>query len=990
MKLENDENIYLNSKELENSRVIIGKIQSPLKKYINAPDYKPWFSIILPTFNRSYIICNAIEALRRQTYKNFEIIIIDDGSTDDSEQLIKSRYADMLSDNILRYIKVKNGGVCKARNIGLRNAKYEWIAYVDSDNIVSDDFLESYVQAIYDNPNAEAFNAKLIRIGDKGIVGQEYDRDSLLLANYIDIGTYVHKKSLVKELGDFDEHMTRLVDWELIVRLSEKYPPVFIDRVVLFYNDGEDPSRITHGISLYYNMNYFKKKHCNYPLITTVILSYNQEKYIGYAIESAMMQWGPFVHEILVSDDASSDGTREIVKKYAYQYPDMITDISNDTNIGISENYRKCFATANGDYIAILEGDDYWVDKEKNAKQMSFLRDNVDCSMVFSGLKTLKDGNFSEINIRKGLPSKLTGQDLLDRDEGLIINFSCVMYRKKLLAHLPNVLYQYRISELALAFYFDTLGKIGFIKDIGTIYRIREDGVWSGASIKEKLIQKREVRKVALAVCSDCNKEKFTSILRNLNKQIELTSVNEKYEHLERLWKIKHSEYFDDDWYRKTYELPRNVDSAEHYISSNGFEFDPSPQFSGKEYFSLYYDAYKNGYNPLVHYEECEKENPVSWDAAIEKYFPDEKLPGLTEERNPFFSVIVASYNYEDLVIETLKSLVNQTYKNFEIIIVDDGSPDHSLEKIKKFVKNYYSSQPSIKVATHPNHVNRGLAATLKLALKYCTGAYVAFCECDDLWKPHHLEELAKIVKKSKYHARIITNDVEIFGNVERFPYADGLRNLRLKKINQAINCITPEEFRVRNWILTFSCTCVRKDILARCDFNVKGTPETIDWWLWRQICYDTPLFFINQQLTCWRMHASYMTRKKDDQALQLHRLHKFLEESDKILKKQHPDCPPSWMIKNTVKKNGKSSTESSYNRELKSNDELQREINKLQFDFDSMQNSVSFRIGRIITWLPRKLRGGMWCLRDHGIGYTVRRTIEHFGVNMGTGDFKR
>lgn len=566
------------------------------------------------------------------------------------------------------------------------------------------------------------------------------------------------------------------------------------------------------------------------------------------------------------------------------------------------------------------------------------------------------------------------------------------MYRKKLVSQLPEVLYQYRLSELALAFYFDTLGKIGFIKDIGTIYRVREDGVWSGANIKEQLIQKREVRKVALQVCSKEYKEKFICILRSLNKQIELASIDEKYKYLEQIWEIRHSEYFDDNWYKKTYKLPHNIDSAKHYILSNGYEFNPSPEFCGEEYFSLYYDAKQNGINPLVHYEEYgkKKENPISWDATIKKYFPDEKLPGLKKENAPFFSVIVASYNYEDLVIETLKSLVDQTYRDFEIIIVDDGSTDNSLENIKNFIKKYRHNRPFIKVTTHPNHVNRGLATTLKLALKYCTGTYVAFCECDDLWKPNHLEELAKIIKKSKYHARIITNDVEIFGNVERFPYADGIRNFRLKKIHQAINWITPEEFRIRNWILTFSCTCVRKDILARCDFNVKGTPETIDWWLWRQICYDTPLFFINQQLTCWRMHASYMTRKKDDQALQLRRLGKFLKASDKILKQQHPDNPPAWMVRNIALTKGGKNAIGNPEITLQNNDELKKKIRRLQFDFDSMQNSVSFRIGRIITWSPRKVRGICRCLREHGTMYTVKRIIEHMGKDMKTGDFKR
>lgn len=63
-----------------------------------------------------------------------------------------------------------------------------------------------------------------------------------------------------------------------------------------------------------------------------------------------------------------------------------------------------------------------------------------------------------------------------------------------------------------------------------------------------------------------------------------------------------------------------------------------------------------------------------------------------------------------------------------------------------------------------------------------------------------------------------------------------------------------------------------------------------------------------------------------------------------------------------------------------------QDEFNQLRFDFITLQNSVSFRLGRVFTWLPRKIRGGIWCLRDHGMGYTVKRLIEHLGIDMGTG----
>lgn len=67
-----------------------------------------------------------------------------------------------------------------------------------------------------------------------------------------------------------------------------------------------------------------------------------------------------------------------------------------------------------------------------------------------------------------------------------------------------------------------------------------------------------------------------------------------------------------------------------------------------------------------------------------------------------------------------------------------------------------------------------------------------------------------------------------------------------------------------------------------------------------------------------------------------------------------------------------------------------QQQIVRLHFDLDSVHQSVSFRVGRALTWGPRKIRGGMWCLQDHGLAYTIKRIIEHIGIDMGTGDLKK
>ena len=102
------------------------------------------------------------------------------------------------------------------------------------------------------------------------------------------------------------------------------------------------------------------------PIVTTVITSYNHRAYIRDAVDSALRQNVPFRHEILLSDDGSTDGTADVMAEYAAKHPGVVRDVSTKTNRGISANMRDCLGAARGEYVAILEGDDYYAPSEEN------------------------------------------------------------------------------------------------------------------------------------------------------------------------------------------------------------------------------------------------------------------------------------------------------------------------------------------------------------------------------------------------------------------------------------------------------------------------------------------------------------------------------------------------------------------------------------------------------------------------------------------------
>ncbi len=209
------------------------------------------FSVILPTYNRKLCIGRAIDSLLSQSFNRFELIVIDDGSSDGTKDFLEDKYNKELNDRKIRYIKLEeNKGVSFARNEGLKRSQYEWVAYLDSDNQMRPDFLGTFSNYIIRYPEKKAFYAQARKVNSGEIVGHEFDFNRLIHGNYIDLGVFVHARKLYETFGGFDIGLRRLVDWDLIIRYSEEYSLKFIEEVLLDYYDGSDFSRITNCASL--------------------------------------------------------------------------------------------------------------------------------------------------------------------------------------------------------------------------------------------------------------------------------------------------------------------------------------------------------------------------------------------------------------------------------------------------------------------------------------------------------------------------------------------------------------------------------------------------------------------------------------------------------------------------------------------------------------------------------------------------------------------
>lgn len=192
-------------------------------------------SVIIPTYNRATTIKRCIDSVLNQTYSNIEVIIIDDASTDNTEEIVKS----YTNDKIKYYKFEKNLGACAARNKGIEIAKGDYIAFQDSDDEWFKNKLEIQMKRLKETNTKFNFCA-LNRISNKterkipiyDVNKIENMTKELLKGNFISTQTMLGEKSVFKEIK-FDEQLPRYQDWDLVIRVSKKYKISYTDEILV-------------------------------------------------------------------------------------------------------------------------------------------------------------------------------------------------------------------------------------------------------------------------------------------------------------------------------------------------------------------------------------------------------------------------------------------------------------------------------------------------------------------------------------------------------------------------------------------------------------------------------------------------------------------------------------------------------------------------------------------------------------------------------------
>lgn len=222
-------------------------------------------SVVIPTWNRAAVLPRAIDSCLAQTYSPLEILIMDDGGTDNSTSLVHELYASRVlpEGKSLEYHVLPHRGVSAARNAGLRLAKGETIAYLDSDNAWLPNCLSDLLAPLRQGASCAYGMVEILpsELYGHHVLFRPFNREELLYQNFIDLNVFVHKADLIATCDGFDESLTRLVDWDFILRLTEKDCPAQVRSVVARYSHNSSLERITSHMPLKENLKKIIEKN---------------------------------------------------------------------------------------------------------------------------------------------------------------------------------------------------------------------------------------------------------------------------------------------------------------------------------------------------------------------------------------------------------------------------------------------------------------------------------------------------------------------------------------------------------------------------------------------------------------------------------------------------------------------------------------------------------------------------------------------------------
>lgn len=258
------------------------------------------------------------------------------------------------------------------------------------------------------------------------------------------------------------------------------------------------------------------------PKVSVLTTTYNHEVYIAQAVESVLAQETNFPIEMVVGEDCSTDRTREILLDLKARYPDVLHLKLREQNWGRRRNFLDVFHSCRGQYIAILEGDDYWVSPHKLQKQVDFLDAHPEYSLCFHPVYQVveRDGQVLETRVQAPpvVKQHYTLDDIAERH---LVSTCSMLFQNGLVKTFPAWIDTVPAADWPLSLLLAQRGYLGYLPEVMAAYRIHGRGAWTSLTTVEKLEKNLKLRQTMRDFFAPEHQEAFArGIVRTQGKLV--------------------------------------------------------------------------------------------------------------------------------------------------------------------------------------------------------------------------------------------------------------------------------------------------------------------------------------------------------------------------------------------------------------------------------------------------------------------------------------
>jgi glycosyltransferase involved in cell wall biosynthesis len=237
----------------------------------------------------------------------------------------------------------------------------------------------------------------------------------------------------------------------------------------------------------------------NFPLVSICCATFNHREYIEEAIKSFLSQKTNFPFEIIVHDDSSTDGTDLVIREYEKRFPNIINATyqkKNQYSLGKKPFIDLLLPKAKGKYIAICEGDDYWIDNKKLHKQFQMLENNTEISLCIHASKVINEIDQSIELLRPYINNCYIDIKKIIENGGNYFATSSMFMRRIYFENIPQYIYNAPLGDYPISIFLASMGNVYYINEEMSIYRKFTNGSWTSRVLLDKKNHKEYVMKI--------------------------------------------------------------------------------------------------------------------------------------------------------------------------------------------------------------------------------------------------------------------------------------------------------------------------------------------------------------------------------------------------------------------------------------------------------------------------------------------------------------